>query len=245
MENYQLKFGKGNSKLNKNKKYAFANFDLPAGFSCPMASECLAFSDRETGKIQDGKNTQFRCYAASLESLFPKVRDRVWNNFNIVKPLANKKGLNKLIEIIDSQLPACHYFRIHTHGDFFNRYYFQAWIEVAKKNPHIIFYFYTKRVDFIVDYIEEFPDNFKYVVSEGGKLDNLIEPWMRTAKVVYSENEAKELNLDIDYTDEIAYGSNKSFALLIHNTQPKGSKAAKAWHAIKVKKRKEKLAQIK
>lgn len=240
MEN-KLIFGKGNSKLNKNKRYTFANFDLPAGYSCPMADKCLAFADNESGKITDGKNSEFRCYAASLESVFSSVRKKVWNNFDIVKPLANKLGYKKLIEILHDQLPPCHYFRIHTHGDFFNYYYFKSWIEVAKKNPHIIFYFYTKRVDYILDYADEFPENFKYTISIGGKLDHLIEPWMKTAQVIYSEEEAKNLNLEIDTDDSHAYNSEKSFCFLIHGTQAKGSYAGKAWQKIKTEKRKQSI----
>lgn len=240
----KLQFGNGNSKLNKNKKYVFRNFDLPSGFSCPMASECLAFADPDTGKIMDGKKTKFRCYAASLEGIYTAKRKLVWNNFNIVKPLANKKGFGKLVQIINDSLPVCHYFRIHTSGDFFNLYYFRAWMEVAKLNPHIVFYFYTKRVDFVRDYADEFPNNFKHNISVGGKLDSFIEPWMKTAIVVYSESEAKKLGLEIDDNDSLAYSQDKSFALLIHGTQPKGTKASKAWQKIKkAKQEKKRLAK--
>jgi hypothetical protein len=242
MENNQLKFGNGNSKLKKGNKFIFGNFDLPSGYSCPMANECLAFANPETGKITDGKNTQFRCYAASIEGIYPAKRNLVWNNFKIVKELANKQGYKKLIEIIHDELPACHIFRIHTHGDFFNVWYFKAWMEVARLNPHIKFYFYTKRVDFISDYISEFPENFLYNISVGGKLDHMIQPWMKTAIVVYSEDEAKQKGLKIDDNDSLAYGQHKSFALLIHGTQPKGSEASKAWYKIKKKKTAEKKA---
>jgi hypothetical protein len=65
--------------------------------------------------------------------------------------------------------------------------------------------------------------------SKGGKLDNMIDQYnLKYAEVVYSEQEAKEKGLEIDHDDSHAYDFNHSFALLIHGTQPKGSKAAAA-----------------
>ena len=52
----------------KPKVYTFS---LPAGVSCPGAVDCLSYSDRVTGKITDGKHTQFRCFMASIESISP------------------------------------------------------------------------------------------------------------------------------------------------------------------------------
>jgi len=46
--------------------------------------------------------------------------------------------------------------------------------------------------------------------------------------VVFSEEEAAKLGLEIDHDDSHAYKGDKSFALLLHGTQPKGTMAAKA-----------------
>ena len=71
-----LKFSTGNRKINDlakdlglSKKEVVA-FDLPAGYTCPAADICKSQANRENGKITDGENCQFRCYAASTESAF-------------------------------------------------------------------------------------------------------------------------------------------------------------------------------
>ena len=54
----------------------------------------------------------------------------------------------------------------------------------------------------------------------------------RFSKVVFSEEEAKKLNLQIDKDDSLCFG-NKPFALLLHGMQEKGSKAEEALKLIK------------
>ena len=77
--------------------------------------------------------------------------------------------------------------------------------------------------------------------SRGGKWDNLIdEKGWKEARVVYSEEEAADLGLEIDHDDTHAAFGKKSFALLLHGTQPKGSVAGEALKVIN-KKRKEAL----
>jgi hypothetical protein len=56
---------------------------------------------------------------------------------------------------------------------------------------------------------------------------------LKSARVVYSHAEAEALGLEIDHDDSHAYASDASFALLIHGTQPKGTKAAEAWKVVK------------
>jgi hypothetical protein len=55
----------------------------------------------------------------------------------------------------------------------------------------------------------------------------------KEARVVYSEQEAADLGLEIDHDDEHAAFGKKDFALLIHGTQPKGSAAGEALKQIK------------
>jgi hypothetical protein len=73
--------------------------------------------------------------------------------------------------------------------------------------------------------------------SEGGSEDILIEKYnLRKAVVVYSEQAAAELGLEIDHTDEHAANpetANHDFALLIHGIQPAGSEAAAAIREMK------------
>lgn len=80
-------------------------FSLPAGKTCPGASDCksMAVMDKETGKtsIKDGLNCQFRCFAASDEVKYPNVYNARKHNLDELK---EAKSLNKMIELIEQSL---------------------------------------------------------------------------------------------------------------------------------------------
>ena len=131
--------------------------------------------------------------------------------------------------------------RQHVGGDFFNLMYFLAWLEMAKRNPHILFYAYTKSLNYWVENMElvnSLP-NVVLTASRGGRLDHMIaEHNLREAVVVFSEQQAVDLGLEIDHDDSHAARPDlrhQSFALLIHGVQPKGSEAAKALVELKGK----------
>lgn len=231
-----LKFGKGNAKLGKN----VATFSLPAGFTCPGANECLSKANKTTGKITDGKETVFRCFAASGESLFPAVRKQRWHNFDLLRKY-EKNGVSLTNLIIDSLPTKQTTVRIHVSGDFYNQQYFDAWMNVAACNPKKVFYFYTKNIPVWLarmvevgnGYIPGLVPNFVPTASLGSKYDDLIREYnLRYARVVYTEKEAEELQLEIDHDDFHAMNHGESFALLIHGTQPKGSESGKAVSAL-------------
>ena len=129
--------------------------------------------------------------------------------------------------------------RIHVGGDFFNFKYFLAWCKVAIDNPQVLFYAYTKSLNFWLRAakVDAIPENLVLTASRGGRLDHLIDEHnLRESVVVHSVDQAKELGLQIDHTDELAAIPSirhKSFALLIHGTQPKGSEAADALKLLK------------
>ena len=84
----KLAFKNANGKLKKMAKklgITLKTFTLPAGYTCPGAKDCLAFADKTTGKIKDGKDTQFRCFMASLEAVFPSLREMVWENLRLIR----------------------------------------------------------------------------------------------------------------------------------------------------------------
>jgi hypothetical protein len=149
-----------------------------------------------------------------------------------------------MVALINHSLPrkGIKLVRIHASGDFFSQTYFDAWLEVAKLNPQLIFYAYTKTLKFWVARLGSIPANMRLVASEGGLQDSLINQYgLRYVKVVGTnpaitpEAEAAELGLTIDHDDSLAWKQNKSFAIALHGTQPAGSQAGKAWHAIKTK----------
>lgn len=228
-----LVFSKANRKIEKGyngrKMYSFG---LPAGHTCPFAKDCLSKSDRHTGKITDGPETEFRCYAASMESFSKTLRDMLWHNFELLK---SKKTAPAMANIILHSLPQdAEIIRIHTNGDFFNREYMRAWVLVAKMRPDILFYAYTKSIGYWVDLMDEIPANLKLNASRGGRQDALISAnELKEVVVVYHPEEAEKLGLEIDHDDTHAYMQDKSFALVLHGTQPKGTEAAEARKRLK------------
>jgi hypothetical protein len=222
------------------------HYSLPSGWTCPGALNCLTKTDRETGKVTDKQTPGadgkvYRCYAAGMEGTYPSVRKARWNNFDKLKKAKTVKGMTDLIcdSIPEGLRTIGGYLRVHVGGDFFSYDYFDAWMEAAKRFPRVTFYSYTKSVQFLARYLqcsEALPSNYVFTVSTGSKFDHLIDGLgVKTAKVVFSQEEADALGLDIDHTDEHAIHGEKNFGLFLHGIQPKGSKPAKALRELKKK----------
>mgnify|MGYP003652697776 FL=1 len=241
-----LKFGEPNAKLKKmlkELKLKLKTFTLPAGHTCPAANECLSRADKITGKIKDGPNTLFRCFAASAEATYPSLRKMVWHNLGLLKD-SLVDGVDACADLICASLPdKFDIMRVHVGGDYFSKKYLQAWIEVAKRNPEKIFYSYSKSLHFFKEFA--LPENLVLTASRGGKHDDMIElhGW-KEALVVYSEQEAQERGLEIDHDDTHAAFGKDNFALLIHGTQPAGSAASQALQKIKRQKKLDTASKI-
>lgn len=217
-----LKFSNGNRKMKElaemlglNKKRVVC-FDLPAGYTCPMAVLCKTYANPASGKIIDGKEQVFRCYAASSEARFKNSRALHWDNYNTLKNSAD------MVSEINNAIPEkVKVIRIHSSGDFFSKEYFNAWVQVAIQNPDISFFGYTK----VLEYVKAVkPDNFRLVYSYGGKNDNDVtdEP---VAYVVNSVSDGLSRGLFVacqeqPSDDYYAVMRGQSFALALHGTQP-------------------------
>lgn len=196
-----------------NYKYSeVKSFSLPAGYTCPAAKDCILKADQHTGKIIDGDNIKFRCYAASMESIYPNIRKMVWNNYSILQS-------GNIYTAIANSLPEqAKIIRLHVSGDFYSRDYFLAWVKIATNNPNITFYGYSKRVDLFVRYSNLIPSNFRFTMSLGGLYDTLaLQTGLPVCEVVYSPNNTL---LPVAKNENLAILGGKSFALLIHGTQP-------------------------
>jgi hypothetical protein len=224
-----LGFSPANAKLDKH--VGLMTFYLPAGHSCPFAKECKSSADRETGKVVDGPHTKYRCFGATTEARYKNVREKAWRNYTTLQGvgLKNEKGMTNLIE---ESLSKVHVktIRIHsTGGDYLTRQYMNAWSNVARNNPRILFYGYTKAAHFMLQSLTYRPQNHRMVASYGGVYDALIDRHsLPKAVVVNYEDEAADMGLEIDHDDSHAMAADHDFALLIHGTQPAGSDAAKA-----------------
>ena len=236
-----LKFSKGNGKLRDR-----LIFSLPAGYSCPHAGVCRTYADRDTGKITDHPSEngtdakEFRCFAAMSEAR-PNVRNARWHNWDLLRKTIYSNGNQAALlrDLIDTSLtmqPAKELVRIHESGDFWTEEYMKAWILVAMQRPQQKFYAYTKSLNMWLNLNHMIPDNFYLTASRGGNLDGTIgkhpDVFIRTSQVVYTEQEAEDLGLEIDHDDSHCFGG-KPFALLVHGSQRAGTEASKALSARK------------
>jgi hypothetical protein len=233
-----LKFSKANDqgKLKGIEKWlgyrpSVYSFSLPSGYTCPFALDCLSKADRITGKVTDGKYTQFRCFAASDEARSPNARAQRWHNFDILRHMDTESMVNIIIDSMPADMDIL---RVHVGGDFFNQRYFDAWLQVARLLPTKRFYAYTKSIPYWLNNLGNIPDNFTLNASRGGRLDNLIDEFeLKVAEVVFSLEEAEEKQLPIDHDEFYAMNSQGNFGLLIHGTQPKDSDAGEAIKELK------------
>ena len=118
-----IRYSNANGKLQKLQKRIgkrVYSFNLPAGHSCPWALDCFSKADKVTGKITDGPAMKFRCYASSLEALYPSVRKMYHSNYEEIK--AFNGNADMISEALLSAMPKkAEVIRIHTSGDFFHQ----------------------------------------------------------------------------------------------------------------------------
>lgn len=216
-----LHFTHGNAKAGKD----VWSFSLPAGWTCPGANECWSRADRRTGKITDGPDCRFRCFAAQQEAGPSNVRFSRWNNYDLLRRAGTAEAMADLI--LRSLTPSATKIRIHVGGDFWSIQYLEAWAIATAARPQDLFWGYTKSIPFWVALLGRIPSNLVLTASLGGKFDSLVEQYnLRYAKVVFHPSDT---TLPIDHNDSLAQDPNvNAFALLLHSVQPKDSPAAKA-----------------
>tara|TARA_B100000519_G_scaffold194579_1_gene198546 strand:- start:105 stop:971 length:867 start_codon:yes stop_codon:yes gene_type:complete len=245
----RLRYSPANSKLAKmyddpeimeflgNRK--IYSLDLLSGHTCPFAKDCHSkvVKHRDGSKsIKDGKHTQFRCYSASLElarDTVYQLRKRNTDAITSCKGVDDEVAAEIAFNLMNNSLPSdAGIVRAHTGGGMKWRWYFMAWMKLARANPDMLFYAYLKALPYWVEFINEIPRNFVLTASRGGTADHLIDEYgLREAQVVFDEDKAAELGLEIDTDDSHAckpWRREQSFALLIHGVQPAGSDASKA-----------------
>lgn len=103
--------------------------------------------------------------------------------------------------------------RIHDAGDFFSESYLRMWVAIAKDNPDILFYAYTKEVEMFKVWSGLFPVNFRYLFSTGGTQDHMIHPDHDRHADVFPNEEGLEA---AGYTNQSA---NDLLAVLLPTTR--------------------------
>tara|TARA_R100000808_G_scaffold19189_1_gene41768 strand:+ start:317 stop:1093 length:777 start_codon:yes stop_codon:yes gene_type:complete len=242
-----LKFSKEkNAKLDSIKEWSdienpkIYSISLLSGFSCSFASDCqtYAIENKITKKrtVLDGKHAKFRCFSAIQESQYPSVYKQRKHNLDSI--LAIRNDVEKITSLIMDSLENpvdknnlnsipknADYIRVHVGGDFVTNEYMLAWFNVARMNPTIKFYAYTKAIKWMQDNEDMRPKNFRMIASYGSKQDNLITKDTVSANVVFHPSETK---LPIDKNEYYAINDKGSFSLLLHGNQKQGSAGSKA-----------------
>ena len=196
-----------NSKLKETSKklgLKIFNFSIPAYKSvngetiCKYAKVCVKY-----------------CYAQKGNyTRFPKIGQLMEQRYELSKQSIFIGLMN--IEIKKKKADAI---RIHDSGDFYSKEYLQKWISIAKDNPMVNFYAYTKSLPFFKDII--LPNNMDIIFSVGGYKDKTIDFNKDRHAQIFSNIEELEkagyVNASkIDYYATKFYSENKKVGLIYH-----------------------------
>jgi hypothetical protein len=221
----------------------FKSVSLLSGISCPGANICKsqAVVDPETGKrsIQDSPGCQFRCFAANDEAMYNETYAQRKHNRDLV--LKYKDDPFKLAALILGSLgPKVKLVRFHIGGDFLCMSYLLGVLIAARVRTSMRIYFYTKSLHFLAKLdcdASDLPSNVSPVMSEGGLFDPMLPALkargFRSVRVFMDPQSAADAGMELDHKDNLAAYGSESFGLLVHGTQPKGSKAGKAVSAMR------------
>lgn len=216
-------------------------YSLASGHTCPGAMDCLSRAHPKTGKIKD--HGEFRCYMTSLEAIYPSMRYAVWHNTKLMKLMKTREQIVDLIErslVMHNPQVFLNGFngilRPHIGGDFFSQMYADAMNDFAWKHEGMLVYCYTKSLSFFrTQYNKDknIAPNFVINASSGGWFPHM-QAYFKTAHIVYSQEEADDMDLVIDHDDTLAMDPQVGdFAILLHGNQPKGSHAQEALKLLK------------
>jgi hypothetical protein len=123
---------------------------------------------------------------------------------------------NRIQRELDAENPS--HVRLHSSGDFYSRDYFLTWLNIARDNPSIIFYAYTKEHRLVKQFNNlknVIPSNFVYILSEGSK-DDCIKPRDRQARVFKREDDIPSNFVNASHNDLLALGTNHLIGLSYH-----------------------------
>lgn len=180
-----------NSKL---KPDGIAVWSLPAGKTCPKAGACAVFCYAKKGfyRMSGPENLRARNHKATLKDNF--------------------------VDLMSAEIQASknHTVRIHDSGDFYSLKYLNKWLDIARRNPSVLFYAYTKSVSLVKSV--SLPKNMKVTFSYGGLEDHLITAKDRQAKI-YTDFETMNIKgyANASHSDLVtAYGYNNKIGLIAH-----------------------------
>lgn len=166
------KYLQTNGKLKDSNVFTYA-FNLPAVTTCPGAGQCKAF-----------------CFAASEQKRYLSAATYRRRSLALSKGLDFEATINHEIKgLIKRHGLGGFAIRAHASGDFYSAEYARRWARIARQNPSVQFYAYTKSIP-IARYVD-WPANFCLILSLGGRFDRLVDVNKdRHAKIFQTEQEA-------------------------------------------------------
>lgn len=145
-----IKISPGNTKLG-----AIPSVSLPAGLTC--RKDCPCYN---------------KCYARKLERLRKNVRESYITNYRVLE-----SDPDTYWREVEASVMMSRFFRFHVSGDIPSVDYLVRMVGVAERNPHCEILCFTKRYEFINEFLRSdgfFPANLHIILSawRGLKMDN-------------------------------------------------------------------------
>lgn len=155
-----LNISDGNSKVGK-----VLCFNLPVFYTCDHKCECY-----KSGK----------CYACGGCYLFSSNQATYSENFAFIRSHSTVQFVNAMNALIKTY-PNRKYFRWFTCGDIVNKAFFRAMCIIARDNPDVVFWAYTKKYSIVNGYVAEnglasIPENLTIIFSHWLNNDGTYYP---------------------------------------------------------------------
>lgn len=213
-----IKLSDGNTKL---KKSGIVSFNLIPITHCPLAGSCKAFCYATVGQQAFASGVKRRA-AAFKATLAPDFVQQMHTE------IARWK---KKIRAV----------RVHDSGDFYSMDYLKDWLEIARLNPDVKFYAYSKSLPFIHKTYDLglVPPNFRLIQSVGGLADSRIRHDLPHARIFSTLEELQYAGYaDASETDDVSAFSDTLFVgLVVHGARKgkfSGTQSAPSENSIKV-----------
>jgi hypothetical protein len=152
------------------------NFSIPAYRSmkgkviCPMAGACSKFCYAQKGNYRYRHIQKIAEYKYQLTKHKDTFMTRMSNEIR-----------EKNVDVL----------RVHDAGDYYSLDYMKTWFNIAKANPHTVFYSYTKSHDMVrLAYrLGLVPSNYVFIFSTGSKRDDAINMETERHAVIFKTHE--------------------------------------------------------
>jgi len=213
-----IKLSDGNTKL---KKSGIVSFNLIPITHCPLAGSCKAF-----------------CYATVGQQAFASGVKRRAAAFKATLSPTFVQDMHSEIQRWKKKIKAI---RVHDSGDFYSMQYLLNWLEIARLNPAVKFYAYSKSLPFIHRAYDQglVPPNFRLIQSVGGLADSRIRQDLPHARIFSTLDELTDAGYaDASETDDVsAFSDTLYVGLVVHGARKgkfSGTQSAPNENSIKV-----------